>query len=48
MLFVAVLSVFTGEIVTFIMLFFILTTLNEINHTLQRFYQEWKRKNESE
>lgn len=44
---IAVISFFTGEIVTFMMLFLILLTLNEINHTFQMFYDDWKRKNES-
>ncbi|WHY79866.1 hypothetical protein QNH20_12260 [Neobacillus sp. WH10] len=42
---IALISVFTGEIVTFMMLFLILVTLKEINQILMKFYDDWKDKN---
>jgi len=42
---IAILSIFTGEMVTFMMLFLILLTLNEISSVLKNFYEEWKSKN---
>ncbi|SDL86240.1 hypothetical protein [Sediminibacillus halophilus] len=40
---IAVLSIFTGEMVTFMMLLLILLTLDEINSILKKFYEEWKK-----
>jgi hypothetical protein len=45
MIIAAVLSIFTGELVTFMMLFLILLTLNEIHSIVQKFHEDWKRKN---
>ena len=45
MIIAAVLSIFTGELVTFMMLFLILLTLNEIHSIVQKFYEDWKRRN---
>jgi hypothetical protein len=42
---IAVLSFFTGEMVTFMMLFLILLTLNETNSVLKNFYEDWKKRN---
>ncbi|MEH7355592.1 hypothetical protein V7150_18860 [Neobacillus drentensis] len=42
---IALISFFTGEIVTFMMLFLILITLKEINQNLIKFYDDWKGKN---
>ena len=42
---IAILSFFTGEMVTFMMLLLILLTLNEINSVLKNFYNDWKNKN---
>ncbi|WP_261132085.1 hypothetical protein [Bacillus sp. Marseille-Q3570] len=41
---IAVISFFTGEIATFMMLFLILITLREMHQTLLSFYNDWKRK----
>ncbi len=41
---IAVLSFITEEIVTFMMLFLILLTLNEIRTILSNFYEDWKKK----
>lgn len=45
MVIIAGLSYFTGEMVAFMMLFLILLTLNEINHPIKSFYNDWKNKN---
>jgi len=42
---IAILSFFTGEMVTFMMLFLILLTLNEISSILKNFYDDWQKKN---
>ncbi|MGG1674537.1 hypothetical protein ACIFOT_02185 [Neobacillus sp. NRS-1170] len=42
---IALISVFSGEIVTFMMLFLILVTLKEIHQILMEFYDDWKGKN---
>ncbi|MDQ0232606.1 hypothetical protein [Metabacillus malikii] len=42
---IAVLSFFTGEMVTFMMLLLILLTLNEISTVLKDFYDDWKKRN---
>ncbi|WP_416828430.1 hypothetical protein [Ectobacillus polymachus] len=41
-----ILSFFTGEIVTFVMLGFILIALNNINSTLKKMYKESNDKND--
>ncbi|WP_221563359.1 hypothetical protein [Alkalihalobacillus sp. TS-13] len=41
---IAVISFFTGEIATFMMLFLILITLREMHQTLLSFYHDWKSK----
>lgn len=48
MVIIAILSVFTQEIVTFMMLFLILLTLNELNQTFKNFYDDWKSKNSND
>ncbi len=45
MVIIAVLSFFTGEMVTFMMLLLILLTLNETNTILKKFYDDWKKEN---
>ncbi|AXI09641.1 hypothetical protein CUC15_12215 [Oceanobacillus zhaokaii] len=45
---IAIVSIFTGEIVTFIMLGFILLTLNNINSTLKKIYKQNNEKNNKE
>ncbi|RDW20275.1 hypothetical protein CWR48_06165 [Oceanobacillus arenosus] len=45
---IALISIFTGEIVTFIMLGFILLTLNNINTTLKKIYKQNSQKNDKE
>ncbi|MYL32632.1 hypothetical protein GLW08_16965 [Pontibacillus yanchengensis] len=42
MFFIGVLSFFTGELVTFVMLFLILISLDRLNQTIERFYHDWK------
>ncbi|MGI8314251.1 hypothetical protein [Halobacillus mangrovi] len=42
---IGILSFFTGEMVTFMMLLLLLLTLMEIKSVLKRFYEDWKRKN---
>ncbi|KGP73397.1 hypothetical protein [Pontibacillus yanchengensis] len=42
MFFIGVLSTFTGELVTFIMLFLILISLDRLNQTIEKFYHDWK------
>lgn len=37
---IAIVSIFTGEIVTFVMLSIILLTLNNINSTLKMIYEQ--------
>lgn len=46
-LIIGVVSFFTGEIVTFIMLSFILLSLNNINSTLKKIYNQNNKKNNS-
>ncbi|MCF6409822.1 hypothetical protein [Pseudalkalibacillus salsuginis] len=42
MVVIAIISVFTGEIVTFMMLYLVIFTLREINKTIRSFYEDWK------
>ncbi len=41
----AVIALFTGEIVLFMMLYLVLMALQGIHQTLLHFYEDWKRRN---
>lgn len=42
---IAILGLFTGEIATVLMLYFIFIILSAIHSTIEDFYADWKRKN---
>ncbi|TRZ40267.1 hypothetical protein CEQ21_04845 [Niallia circulans] len=44
-LLIAVIAIFTGEIATVMMLYLILLALYGIHNTVQKFYEDWKNKN---
>lgn len=42
MVLAAIISFFTGELVTFLMLFFVVIALNQLNETVKKFHEDWK------